>query len=251
MRNWLANFLTAGNVLCGLCSILLGTSGRLELAAWLIILAAVLDAFDGKAARYFGGGSQFGIYFDSLADVISFGVAPAVLAYTAGLHRLGSLGFALAFVVVLLALIRLARFTAAATSAAHDFIGLSSPLHGCLVSSYVIMNLSLWGEIVDLPLFVLLLLVTCFLMVSRLPMPGLPRFTLREQGYNLLKLVFLMVAFSFMAVNPAQNAFLAFAVLVIAGFLAGGLRAVRERATRTTNHEQTQAEAPTVYRGES
>lgn len=251
MRNWLANLLTTGNVLCGMCSILLGSAGRIELAAWLIVLAAVLDAFDGKAARYFGSVSRFGVYFDSLSDAISFGVAPAVLAYSAGLHRLGSLGVAVAFLLVMLALIRLARFTATATFAAHDFEGLSAPLHGCLVSSFVVMSLSRWGEIVDLPQFMLLLLASGLLMVSKLPMPGLPRFTLREQGYNLFKLLFLVAAVVLMAANPARYTFPVFVLMVISGFLAGGIRAVRQRSLRVSNLEQEENESATAYRGES
>jgi len=251
MRNWLANLLTTGNVLCGVCAILLGSSGRLELAAWLIVLAAVLDAFDGKAARYFGSDSRFGIYFDSLADAISFGVAPAVLAYSAGLQYLGSLGVAVAFLIVLLALIRLARFAAGATFATHDFVGLSAPLHGCLISSYIVMNLAQSGEITDLPLFVLLLLASGLLMVSKLPMPGLPRFTWREQGYNLAKLLFLAMALVFMAASPARHTFPVFVVMIFTGFLTGGIRAARQKTLRVSNREQAEQETATAYRGES
>ncbi len=69
----LANILTALNLVFGFSAILLSIDGHVQLAAWLIVLAVVMDAFDGKAARFFGASSPFGLQFDSLADVVSMG----------------------------------------------------------------------------------------------------------------------------------------------------------------------------------
>ena len=164
----------------------------------------VLDAFDGKAARFFGGGgSEFGMQFDSLADMVSFGVAPAALIYTVAFTDLSLPGVVVTFMPVLCAAVRLARFNVTADGKAHDFVGLSSPLHACLVASFVIMSYSMWGEIVDTNVLAGLVLLSSLLMVSHLPLPGLPRFTLREPGYNLLKLLALVVALVFRGVEPA------------------------------------------------
>ena len=79
------NMVTSGNLLCGLFSVMLAIEGRFVPAAWLIFFATIFDGLDGKVARSLGGGSQFGLEFDSLADLVSFGVAPGLLFYLVNL----------------------------------------------------------------------------------------------------------------------------------------------------------------------
>lgn len=117
---------TVGNMLCGFASILHAVHGRLELAGWLIIIAGVLDGLDGRIARLTNSSSEFGREYDSLADVVSFGVAPAVLAFQWGLGTAGRLGWAVAFLFLVAGSVRLARFNVKA----HDrsfFAGLPIP----------------------------------------------------------------------------------------------------------------------------
>ncbi|MBU0508849.1 CDP-diacylglycerol--serine O-phosphatidyltransferase [bacterium] len=249
MKNRIADGLTSANAFCGLLSILLATTGRPDLAAWLIILAAVFDAFDGKAARFFGSGSRFGVYFDSLADMMSFGVAPAVLIYTTALSSLEFWGVLIAFISALFAAIRLARFTASAPVGEHDFIGLSAPLHGCLLASFVIMNLFLWGGVGDVFVLTLLVIVTSVLMISRFPMPGLPRLSLREPGHNLAKLIFLFAALIAMAVSPRLLTFPVFVVIALVGFIAGAVRIARARSF-SRRPEESGVESATTSRGQ-
>jgi CDP-diacylglycerol---serine O-phosphatidyltransferase len=253
MRNWPANFMTSGNLFCGTFSILLAFDGHPQIAAWLIVLAMVLDAFDGKAARLFGGGgSEFGLQFDSLADMVSFGVAPAALIYVVAFTDLNFPGLIVTFVPVLGAAIRLARFNVTADGKAHDFIGLSSPLHACLIASFVIMSYSLWGEIIDSNVLAGLVLLSSVLMVSHLPLPGLPRFTLREPGYNLAKLLALVVALVFVVLNPPHNLFPVLSVLVVAGFTTGLIRWLIHRestADELDELEEPEQEPVTIYRG--
>lgn len=229
MRTWPANLLTAGNIFCGLMSILMVMSGHPRLAAWLIVFAAVLDAFDGKAARFFGGGSAFGIQFDSMADMLSFGVAPAVLVYGVAFADLEVPGLIVTFVLVVLAAVRLARFNVTADGKVHDFVGLSSPLHACLIASFVAMSYARWGEIADSNVLAGLVLLTSLLMVSRFPLPGLPRFTLREPGYNLVKTLSLLAALIFVIFKPALNLFPALTAIVTIAFITGGVRAFLRR----------------------
>lgn len=229
MKKWFANLLTAGNIFCGLMSILMVMSGHPRLAAWLIVFAAVLDAFDGKVARFFGSGSAFGVQFDSMADMLSFGVAPAVLIYGVAFADLELAGLIVTFVPVLLAAVRLARFNVTADGKAHDFIGLSSPLHACLIASFVAMSFARWGEIVDSNILAGLVLLTSLLLVSRFPLPGLPRFTLREPGYNLIKTLSLFAALVFVIFNPALNLFPALTAIVTIAFITGGVRAFLQR----------------------
>jgi CDP-diacylglycerol--serine O-phosphatidyltransferase len=251
LRKWPANIMTSGNLFCGFLSVLFAMEGHPQVAAWLIFLAAVLDAFDGKAARFFGGGSEFGLQFDSLADMVSFGFAPGVLIYTVAFNELSLLGLFVSFVPVLFVAIRLARFNVAADGKAHDFVGLSSPLHACLISSFVIMSYSTWGEILDTNVLAGLVLTSSLLMISRLPLPGLPRFTLREPGYNLVKMLTMLGALVFMGINPPRFTFPALAALIIAGFITGAIRAliIRDEPIEEDTLDDEDTEPATIYRG--
>ena len=252
MKKWTANLMTAGSLFCGVLSILMATGGHPLVAGWLIIFAALLDAFDGKAARYFGSSSAFGIQFDSMADMVSFGVAPATLVYQIAFADLGIPGLLITFLPVLFTALRLARFNVSANMQAHDFVGLSSPLHACLISSFAIMNFALWDEIADTNVLAGLILFTSLLMVSRFPLTGLPRISLREPGYNLVKLLFLLAAMVFMGINPPRHTFPVLVVVVAAGFISGTVRSVMKRNEESDDDDELddgETEPVTVYRG--
>ena len=91
-KHILPNMVTSGNLLCGLFSLILVLHGRVVPAAWLVFFAVIFDGFDGKVARMLGGGSQFGLEFDSLADLVSFGVAPSILLYHVSVRNLYIIG---------------------------------------------------------------------------------------------------------------------------------------------------------------
>ena len=124
----LPSMFTMANMFCGYACIVYSLRGEFHTAAPLIGLAIVLDMLDGRVARMTGTTSAFGIEFDSLADVISFGVAPAILSFSWGLVPLGRLGWAAGFLFVAAAAVRLARFNI--QSGSQDkryFVGLPSP----------------------------------------------------------------------------------------------------------------------------
>ncbi len=119
---------TMGNLFCGYACVVYAMRGELETAACFIGFAIVLDMLDGRIARLTGTSSDFGIQFDSLADVVSFGIAPAVLSFAWGLAPLGRLGWAAGFIFVATAAMRLARFNIqAATGDKRYFVGMPSP----------------------------------------------------------------------------------------------------------------------------
>src|SRR5689334_11878870 len=106
----LPSLFTLGNMFCGYACVVYAMRGEYETAAPFIGFAIALDMLDGRIARLTGTDSAFGLQFDSLADVISFGIAPAILSFAWGLSPLGRLGWAAGFIFVTAAAMRLARF---------------------------------------------------------------------------------------------------------------------------------------------
>src|SRR5215212_6455784 len=125
----LPSLFTLANLFCGWACVVHAMRGEVATAAPFIGVAVVLDMLDGRIARLTGTASDFGVQLDSLADVISFGVAPAILSFAWGLQPLGRLGYAAGFLYVSAAALRLARFNiqSAAASDKRYFVGMPSP----------------------------------------------------------------------------------------------------------------------------
>src|SRR5579862_3109412 len=125
----LPSLLTLHHTFCGYACIVYAMRREYEIAAPFIGFAMVLDMLDGRIARLTGTESDFGVELDSLADVISFGVAPAVLSFAWGLQTLGRLGWAAGFLFVSAAMIRLARFNIQSARGGDKryFVGIPSP----------------------------------------------------------------------------------------------------------------------------
>lgn len=150
----LPNMFTLASIYCGILSIHLSTTAEaaseVALAAWLVVVAMACDAFDGRVARLTKSESEFGIQMDSLADAISFGVAPAFLLYTWGLSELGDLGLFFAFVFASCSVMRLARFNVMANAepgVMKYFLGLPTPLAAGTVVSVVLAHVALTDQI--------------------------------------------------------------------------------------------------------
>ena len=175
---------TSGNLFFGVWSVIESSRGNFLVAAWLVIGAAVLDLLDGRVARMSRTGSAFGAELDSLVDIVSFGVAPAMLLFFWRLHG-GEWGWLLSFIYILAAALRLARFNVIqAGQAKSHFIGLSSPIAGItLASSYTFTQTPLFREYLGFipvaQLTVLLTIVLALLMVSQVPYPVFPTVGLR------------------------------------------------------------------------
>src|SRR3954468_8060347 len=134
----LPSLFTMGNMFCGYACVVYSMRGEYETAAPFIGFAIVLDMLDGRIARLTGTTSDFGIEFDSLADVISFGVAPAILSFAWGLSPLGRLGWAVGFLFVAAAAMRLARFNIQGASGdKRYFAGMPSPAAAAIPAATV------------------------------------------------------------------------------------------------------------------
>jgi CDP-diacylglycerol---serine O-phosphatidyltransferase len=136
----LPSLLTTGNLFCGFFAMLLTVDGRYTEATVAIFVAMVMDMLDGRVARLMRATSQFGVEYDSLADVVSFGVAPAFLLYAFALHDLGRPAWFAAFLFVICGALRLARFNViTGTADKRYFIGLPIPAGAAVACSVVIL----------------------------------------------------------------------------------------------------------------
>jgi len=149
----LPNMLTLSSVYCGISSIYISSTAEsvteLKIAAWLIVVGMLCDLFDGRVARMTNAQSAFGVQLDSLADAVSFGVAPALLLFNWGMRPLGMGGIFIAFVFAACAIMRLARFNVKAAEdggASKYFEGLPTPLAAGAVVSMVMAHLSVTGH---------------------------------------------------------------------------------------------------------
>src|SRR5215467_2427227 len=136
----LPSLMTMGNMFCGYACVVYASRGEFETAAPFIGFAIVLDMLDGRIARMTGTTSDFGVQFDSLADVVSFGIAPAILSFSWGLSPLGRLGWAAGFLFVTAAAMRLARFNIQSTKPGGDkryFVGMPSPAAAAIPAATV------------------------------------------------------------------------------------------------------------------
>ncbi|MFY7930152.1 MAG: CDP-diacylglycerol--serine O-phosphatidyltransferase [Oligoflexus sp.] len=145
----LPNLITTGNLFFGFFSIVKGLQGSFLWAAAAILLAAVFDVLDGRVARMTNSTSEFGVQYDSLCDLVSFGAAPALLMYQAGLHELGRLGWIICFMFMACGALRLARFNVQSSigKASGDFTGLPIPMAAGVIACFV----ALWVEFESKP----------------------------------------------------------------------------------------------------
>lgn len=215
-RNIVPSFFTMLNLFFGFFAIVNALQGKFVTASWLIIGAAIWDVLDGRVARLTHTYSEFGIEFDSITDVVSFGAAPSLLVYQVFFYKLGAIGVILSFLPLLFGAIRLARFNVNVDGfEKENFTGLPIPGMAITLSSYVIFNYDLWEGLRFAPLLIPLVLFLCFLMVSHVEYEVLPKFSFRENKRNSMLLMLLIAGFALIILLRQKALFpLAFGVIL-------------------------------------
>ena len=190
----LPHLLTTANLAAGFYAIVKAGEGDFERAAVALIVAAVFDVLDGRAARYGQTTSRFGLEYDSIADTVSFGVAPAVLAFNAGaFYELGWTGWVMAFIYMACAALRLARFNVSPGRYPGRFEGLPSPAAAGIILTTVLF--SGWLRESGLPFGVPATLVALgvalvgILMVTPIPYRSFKEGRLRGSYWNVVLMV--------------------------------------------------------------
>ncbi len=225
----LPNFLTTLNMFCGFYSVISSIREEYTTAAWSIIIAAFFDMIDGRVARLTKSTSSFGVEYDSLSDLVSFGFAPSMLIYLGALSGFGRLGWLVAFLFLACGALRLARFNVMANRYSKSFfMGLPIPAAAGMVATFVIFREAIgWpaSEVWPAWMMGLSLGLSCF-MVSTIPFPSFKEFhggARTTFGILLLGLLVLILV----SIHPEITLFALGMTYVFASLVWNGLRVAR------------------------
>lgn len=229
----LPNTFTAGSMFLATISVISAAREDFSLACWAIVFSMILDGLDGRVARLTNTSSKFGVELDSLADVVAFGVAPAMLTYFYVGQYYGRLGMVICALFVVFGAIRLARFNITTSSEPNSFIGLPIPAAAVFLVSWVLLNehyglfkmfpapkldfLDNGMDIFVAPVFGYLLLACIFvvgiLMVSNIRYPSF-----KKVQWNLRIFIILLTACSIVVYRPIESL-----VVAMSGYVAYGI----------------------------
>lgn len=241
----LPNLMTTACMFAGAYAVRLALEGQYVMAGWLILIAGVCDSLDGRLARLTKSESAFGVQYDSLADMVSFGVAPAMLVYTWVLSSYGRLGSVVAFLYMACAALRLARYNVRSSRLEKGhFQGLPVPAAAGLLASWVIFYDHIYEAIpVKSFLIIFVTAALAMLMVSSLRYPSFKGMDFRSRR-SFHYLVAGVAALVIIAIEPRVVFFCGFALYAIYG-LFDGLFVLQRRVTssgQTTEKGESKTE---------
>lgn len=224
----LPNLLTTGGLFSGFYAIVASMNGHFEAAAVAIFVAMIFDGLDGRVARLTNTQSEFGAQYDSMSDMLSFGMAPALVAYNWGLADYGKFGWLAAFIYVACAALRLARFNAnLGVTDGRFFQGLASPAAAAIVAGMV------WcGSIYEIDgdnigyLVGVLTIVVGLLMVSNFRYNSFKDLNWRDR-VSFLTILLVLLVFVVIASRPAEMLFGIFFIYACSGPITT-IRSVRK-----------------------
>ena len=213
--------ITAGNMFCGFLSILKAAQGDYIAAAWLIFFAGILDSLDGKVARFTGNQSRFGVEFDSFSDIVSFGVAPAILLYHSYFNKLSTIGLFLSFLIIFAGAFRLARFNISTALSAKKkvFYGLPIPVAAFTIISFILFTDKVWGEFNHRGFLVFLVILLSYLMVSSVKYPAFPAFSFKKGKKNTIGFISLITFFILVPFLKGYILFPACVIYILSGII--------------------------------
>jgi len=218
----LPSLFTTGNVFCGFYAFVSVLNEKFYYAAWAIAIGMIFDGLDGRIARLTKTTSAFGEQYDSLADIITFGMAPAFLAYSWVLKPFGRLGWMAAFLFLLCAALRLARFNVTKHEVrSQHFIGLPSPAAAVVVASIVIAFEDLFATRMNPLIMVMVVYALAFLMVSNIKYPAFKQFDFKKRVV-FSRFLFVILFIYVLATIPRVALFIlgiSYAVIGPIGFL--------------------------------
>lgn len=216
----LPNLITTASLFCAFLALIWSSRGLYESAALAIFFAALLDGLDGKVARITNSSSPFGVEYDSLADLVAFGLIPGFLLFNWQLEAYGRFGLAVCFIFVACGAMRLARFNITTSNGSKKFfVGLPIPAAGCTIAALVLFMSELPAEMYQyLPPFCFGLgLLLAILMVSRVRYYSFKDFGI-VKAYPFRSMVIALIVFAIVVINPKCMAF-----ILLIGYVVGGM----------------------------
>lgn len=226
----LPNLFTTAGLFAGFYAIVAAMGGRFEPAAIAVFIAMIMDGLDGRVARLTNTQSDFGKEYDSLADMVSFGLAPALVVYVWSLSTLGKIGWLAAFVYAAAAALRLARFNTRIGSVdKRYFQGLASPAAAGLVAGLVWMcdDYGLNGKELAIAAFIATV-AAGILMVSNIHYLSFKDLDLKNK-VPFIAIVLVMVVFVVISLSPPQILFMVFLIYAFSGPVSALYRLYRKR----------------------
>jgi len=232
----LPNIFTSLNLFCGFYAVIASIDGKFVAAAVAIIIGVMFDILDGKIARATNTSSKFGIEYDSLADLMSFGLAPGVMIYLWALKPLGRIGWLAAFLFMACGALRLARFNSQVGTVSSDyFVGLPIPGGAGMAATTVLFchRFGISGKVNPILILILLYFLS-FLMVSTIKYNSFKKPELfRKMNFNVLVAVILILIF--IAAQPSIALF----ILGLAYVISGPFTAIRHHKQKKHKQAET------------
>ncbi len=218
----LPNLFTTGALFCGFYAVVAAMRGDFESAPIAIFFALVFDGLDGRIARLTNTASKFGAEYDSLSDMVSFGVAPALVMFSWALGDLGKFGWSAAFIYVACAALRLARFnTQVDTADGNYFTGLASPAAACIIASTVWVSHDLGWVGTGLPEEVAVLVAILTALVGLLMVANIPYYSFKMVDLHgrvpFVVILMVVLVFGLVTVDPPSVFLIGFLAYAVSG----------------------------------
>ncbi|MDL1959025.1 MAG: CDP-diacylglycerol--serine O-phosphatidyltransferase [Deltaproteobacteria bacterium] len=249
----LPNLLTSASLFSGFYAIIAAIKGNYQAAAVAILIAGILDGLDGRVARWTRTTSRFGLEYDSLSDLVAFGVAPGILAFMWGLQDYGRLGWLAAFLYVATTALRLARFNTLSqssnSSARGYFLGLPCPSAAAVLATSVLLcqHFGIFGPVRHVAVLIMVYGLS-FLMVSSVRYHSFKE-VLWLQQHPFSGMVMLVLAIMVVATEPKVTLFVLIVTYVISGPVLMSFRALRPRSLRSGAGHHTKDVSPGRNKG--
>lgn len=229
----LPNLITTAGLFCGFFAIVRATQGQFQDAALFLFIAMLMDGLDGRIARWTNTESDFGKEYDSLADMICFGLTPALVAYEWSLHGIGKLGWLGAFLFVIATALRLARFNTHEVEDKRYFQGLPCPAAAGVVAAlvWVAERTEFTGQGLEFIMLIVTIAVA-LAMVSNIPYRSFKEFDLKGK-VSFVALILVVLGVVIIVLEPPLVFFITFSTY----FLSGPVIYVFHRRKRTRGDE--------------
>ena len=231
------NLITTAGLFAGFYAIVAAMKSNFELAAMALFVAAILDNLDGRVARLTGTQSAFGAQYDSLSDMVCFGMTPALMAYSWGLQYLGKIGWLVAFMYVAATGLRLARFNLAENSDKKFFIGLP-----CTSAASVIAGMVWVGTDFDIPgktiseIAALVVMALSLLMVSNLRYHSFKEIDLKG-NVPFISIFLVVFVYVLIAWNPAKILFSMFFIYMLSGVVGFFIKKIQNSKQQNSSSQ--------------